>query len=95
MPVQKELPVNHFNNIIRLLHQVDRERVLWVRHVTFTNLKRLGVKRDSTKAVVKMPAGSNQCDTGSIRDWCTKLKPGDAAAIKQLVAIDATAFARS
>jgi hypothetical protein len=95
MPVQKEMIDNHFNNVIRLLHRADRERVLWVRHVTFTHLRRLGVKRDPTKAVAKMPAGSDQCDTGSIRDWCIKLKSCDTEAIKQLVAIDATACLRS
>jgi hypothetical protein len=93
--VQKELVATHFNNIIRLIHQVDRERVLWLRNVSFNTLRRLGVKRDVSKAIGKLPAGSDQCDLGSIRTWMDKVQPTDLVAVAQVVAIDATAVSRT
>ena len=95
MPIQKELPVNHFNNVIRSIHRADRDRVMWLRNVTFYTLRKLRVGRDLSKAVGKMPAGSDQCDTGSIHTWCEKILPTDTVAVAQLVAIDATAVSRS
>ncbi len=95
MPVQKELPQNQLNNIIRMVLKADQERALAIRQATFDTLKRLRVPRDLSKATTKTPNGSDQCDIGSIITWLNKVEKIDSVAITQIVLIDATAVART
>ena len=84
-----------FNNVIRLCKTASLDRVAQLRQSTFVNLKRLGVKRDSSKAVAGVPNGSDQHDLMSLFVWAANIRAEDKDAIKQLVAIDATCVARS
>ena len=93
--VQVELSTGGFNSIIRMVQRADYDRVQWVVTATHETLRRLKAKRVPTAAVTKMPDGSDQADLGSFKAWLDKLTPADKAAIAQVQAIDATAFARS
>jgi hypothetical protein len=95
MSVQVELPAGQFNNVIRMLHCAERERVLVLKTATEITLARLSVKRNTRKAISKTPAGSDQWDMGSVVAWMNKIKPTDTLAIQQLVAIDATVVSRT
>ena len=95
MSVQVELPVGQLNNVIRLIHCAERERVEVLRTATESTLARLKVARNLRKAIGKTPAGSDQWDVGSIVAWLNKIKATDALAIQQLVAIDATVVSRT
>ena len=88
------LPKNQLNNIFRLLLNGQIDRVQQLRHVTFGLLKKLDIKRDLSKAITKPPKGSDQVDVGSIITWLNKITVTDKLAVKQLVAIDATACKR-
>jgi len=94
MPVVAKMPTSHFNTVIRMLKRAESDRVKQVRMASFRNLKRLGVKRDVSKAVVKLPKGSDQVDVGSVVTWMDKIKPENKSAIRQLVAMDATSVRR-
>lgn len=93
--IQVEMPMNHLNNVIRVILRSEPERVKILRTATYLALIRLGVKRDMTKAVAKTPAGSDQCDFQSIIVWLNKVQPGDTLAVAQVVQIDATAVSRT
>ena len=95
MPIQKHLLKNHFNNIIRVIRKSEVERVMVLRTATYNALKALKVKRDTSKAVSKLPPGSDQTDLMSVIRWIDKIAPGDTEAIQQLVRIDATAVVRT
>ena len=88
------LTKDQFNSVITLALECPLERVLQVRTGTFNALKRLDVKRDTSKAITKNPHGSTQHDVGSLLEWLTKVLPGDRKAIKQIVALDATCCSR-
>jgi hypothetical protein len=90
-----ELSPGGYNTIIRMVHRADHDRVQWVVSATHEALCRLKAKRIPAAAVAKMPEGSDQADLGSFKAWLDKLIPADKAAIAQVQAIDATAFARS
>ena len=90
-----ELSPGGYNSIVRMVFRADHDRVLWVVTATYETLCRLKAKRVPAAAVVKMPEGSDQADLGSFKAWLDKLTPADKAAIAQVQAIDATAFARS
>lgn len=94
MPVVAKMPTSHFDTVIRMLKRAESDRVKQVRMASFRNLKRLGVKRDVSKAVVKLPKGSDQVDVGSVVTWMDKIKPENKSAIRQLVAMDATSVRR-
>ena len=94
MPVVAKMPTSHFDTVIRMLKRAESDRVKQVRMASFRNLKRLGVKRDVSKAVVKLPTGSDQVDVGSVVTWMDKIKPENKSAIRQLVAMDATSVRR-
>jgi hypothetical protein len=89
-----ELPKNQFNNVIRVLKTAPIDRVRQIRTMTFKTLKRLEVERDFTYGIIKTPKGSDQVDVGAIVTWLNKIQPGEEAAIKQLLSIDATACKR-
>lgn len=89
------LPKPQFNNIIRVVRHGSLDNVTAVRTATFYALKRLGVARNTEKAVAKTPKGSDQVNIGSFVTWTQKLKSSDDEGVRQLVAIDATAVLRS
>ena len=94
MPVEKHLPDNQFNNIIRLVKMADLERVKHIKTATFLALKRLKAKRRVVNAKRKIPKGSDQVDIGSFITWMSKVQAVDKKAIEQIVSIDATACRR-
>lgn len=89
-----KLPPNQFNNVIRYVKRAELDRVKSLRTATFNTLKRLGVARDPSKAVRGVPKGSDQGDMMSIFVWMDKTTPANRPAVRQVVAIDATATAR-
>ena len=105
MAVQMQLLKRHFSSIIRLIKRSRLDRVEQIRHATYETLRNLGVKRDLSKVVNRTPTGSDQGDVSSILAWIKKIRePAEGAdkstvkdfrqAVKQVVAIDATAVAR-
>ena len=95
MAVEKQLPQNQLDNVIRMIHSSDRGRVLSLRNATYNTLQRLQVRRDTKTAVGSMPDGSDHCDLMSIYVWLNKILPTDTDAVAQVVQIDATAVART
>lgn len=90
------LPKNHFQSVVRLILRSQPERVLVLRTATHEALKRLGAKRDTSKAWVKMPkGGSDQGDMMSIITWLKGVDKSDVEAVAQVVSLDATAVART
>ena len=94
MPVLVELNKAQYNKTIRMVKQAGIDRLKFVRTATYVALKRLGVKRDLTKAAKKTPYGSEQYNTGNLVAWLARVSSSDKKAVKQIVAIDATAVAR-
>ena len=90
-----ELSPGGFASVVRMVHRGDADKVQWIRTATYTAMQKLGIARDATKAIRKTPKGSDQFDTGSLLTWMNGLKITDKKAIAQLVALDATAVARS
>lgn len=106
MAMQMQLLKGHFANVIRLIQRSRLDRAEQIRYASYEALKLLNVKRDRSKAVKKLAVGSDQGDVGSILAWIKNLRvPPDGAdnavkkdfrqAVKQLVAIDATAVIRT
>ncbi len=94
MPVLVELTKVQYNKTIRMVRTAGIERLKFVRTATYVALRRLGVKRDLSKAVKKTPHGSDQHNTGNLVTWLARVSPTDKKAVRQVVAIDATAVAR-
>ena len=94
MPVEAKLPPNHFSNVIRLIKNAPLDRAKVLKTATWETLRRLGVKRDPSKAVSGLPKGSDQGDIMSLVAWMYRIKPEDKEAVEQVVAIDATCYAR-
>ena len=90
-----EMLPSGLDSIVRMVHRADHDRVTWIVTATHQTLCRLKAKRDTSKAVTKVPAGSDQADLGSLKEWLDRITPADKAAIAQVQVIDATAFARS
>lgn len=89
------MPNYQFANVIRAARNQPLETVVQLRTITYFTLRRLGVLRDLTKAHVgRVPWGSDHVDLGSLRDWMERLTKTDAAAIQQVVLLDATCTAR-
>lgn len=88
-----------FDNVIRGIKISSLERAKQIRHVTYGELKRLGIKRNKSKAIKGIPKGSDQTNLGSTYTWMYSIKPTkenkQKEAIRQLVAIDATAVIRT
>ena len=84
-----------FNSIIRQIKKSSEDRVAVLRTATHAALKRLKVRRAVSKAVKgPAPEGSDQSDGQSFAVWTQRLQKKDVEAVKQLVAIDATATVR-
>lgn len=83
-----------FNSVITMALECPLDRVLQVRTGTYNALKRLGAKRDTSKAVGKNPHGSTQNDVGSLLEWLERVLPEDTKAIAQIVTLDATCCSR-
>ena len=79
-----------FNRVIRVAKLADIDQVRQLRTATFTTLKELKVKRDLSKAVVGVPKGSDQVNSGDVLRWLRQVPSDDAAAVAQVVALDAT-----
>ncbi len=92
--VVRHMTKPNFFSTLRQVLKSNSEKIKQVRTASFQNLKRLGVKRDLTKAVTEIPEGSDQLNVGSLVDWMAKIQPGDDRAINQLVVIDATCVKR-
>jgi len=94
--IQKELLPDDFNSVIRTIKRTRMDEVIYLRNATEASLKRLKVRRDKRQSVKGLPDASDHHDFGSIVTWMSKLqnKKTYKKAIKQLVAIDATANAR-
>ena len=88
------MPKNHVNNVIRMIKTQPLTSVKALRYASFRCLKRIGVKRNMSKAVRGTPDGSDQGELMSIILWFDKVQKNDKQAIRQAVAIDATAVAR-
>jgi len=95
MPVQAELPKGQYRSVIRLVKRANLGRAMVLKTATHNALKRLGVKRDPSKAVPGMPRGSDQGNIRSIIVWMDNVGPGDVKAVRQIVAVDATCVART
>ena len=95
MPIEKHLPENQFNNIIRMIKMGSMNVVKEIKTATFLALKRLGATRRPVNARKKIPAGSDQVDVGSFITWMNKVQASDKKAVEQIVIIDATACRRA
>lgn len=94
-PINKALEDRHFKTVIRQVKNASMGKVKPLQTAAFNNLKRLGVKKDLSKAVKGLPNGSDQWDAGSILTWMAKINPKDDDAIVQLQAIHATCSVRA
>ncbi len=94
--VVNELSKQGFYSIIYTLLTANSDKSLSIRAASWDTLKRLRVKRDTSKAISKIPQGvSKQWDSGTLIRWMKKIESGHKKSIKQLVAIDATAVSRT
>lgn len=84
-----------FNSFIRFIRNGSVESIKQVRTETFNALKRLGVKRDLTKAPTKTPNGSDQSDVGTLIKFLRGIEPTSETAIIQLIVLDAAACQRT
>ena len=89
------LTKRQFANAVRMIKNCRPDTAKQFRQATFTALKRLGVKRDPTKAVNGVPSGSDTFDARWLSDWSEKIQPEHKRAIRQLIALDATVVART
>ena len=92
--VRVELSKQGFDSVINLIKRsgIDRAESLMVS--TAAQLKVLKKKRTKAKAVKGQRSGSGQGDVGSINTWIKSVDGKNKKALDQLVAIDATCFAR-
>lgn len=83
------------NNVIRMILNGRTSDAEQIRNATYNALRRIGAKRDKTKAVSSAPDGSDQVDVRSVVVWAGNVQSGYKKAIRQLVTIDATAVSRT
>ena len=96
MALIKELDASQFGTAIRTIKNTQREVAVQIRHMTHKRLKELGVPRDTSKAVAGIPKhGTNDVNPRGLYEWMDRIESEDEKAIEQLVAIDATAVART
>jgi len=88
------MPKGHLNSVLRLIKRSGMNQVEAIRTLAYKTRKRIGVKRDLRCAAKKIPKGSDQCSIGSIASWMRKVDGKEAEAVRQVVAIDATATQR-
>ena len=95
MPVEKCFSDKAFNTIIRSIKRGSIGNAAEFKTATFYVMKRLGVKRNTAKVIKgKIPDGSDQIDIGSFVSWANKVLLTDRKAVRQIIAIDATACIR-
>ncbi len=94
MPVEIQLPPQHFKTVIRGIKRTNVDRAGMIQTAASETLKRLGVKPKPDKAIKGMPEGSNQMDVMSIIVWMKKVERNNKKAVRQVVAIEATATQR-
>lgn len=92
--VEHKMPKRHFWSVIRVVKNGSITNAVQLRAVTWETLKRLGAKRDLTKAVKGVPKGSDQVNIGAIVEWLRRVPATDADAVKQVVQLDATCTVR-
>ena len=83
-----------FNQMIRIIKTAPIARARLVRTAARGALNRLGIKADSSKVVAGIPKGHDHFNGMSVSAWFDKVKAEHKRAIRQVVAIDATATAR-
>ena len=88
-----EMGGRHFDSIIRQIKTMAADRVGIFRSATRTAMKRMRLRPDPSKAVAGVPEGSDQHDAQSFIIWTQKITKRDKAAVRQLIAIHATASA--
>lgn len=91
---QTHLPKKHFNTYVRFVKSAPIDSVKQVRTETYNNLKRLGVKRDLTKAPGGVPKGSDQVDVGTLVRFLRSIDSSHTKAVEQLIALDAACCKR-
>ncbi len=84
-----------FAKYVRMAKSLGLEKVREVRTITWEALKRLGVKRDLSKAVKGVPKGSDQLNVSNVILWLRSVpREGEdkysKKAVRQVVALDAT-----
>lgn len=88
--VIKEMSDQQFRNIVRAARTTGLDRVTQMEMFTRSTLERLNKERDLTKAATSTPDGSNSLDIMSFKVWMDRVGVDDAAAIDQILTIDAT-----
>ena len=89
------LSTGEFDHWVRILKISSVGIVGQVKTAADDQLERLGVQPDRTKAVAGVPDGSDQVDVRAFITWAEKLTRRHRKAVGQLVALQATAAARS
>ena len=69
MALNKTLPKNQFDTVIRQLKLASIDKVKQIKTGSFNTLRRLGVKRDVSKAVAGVPNGSDNLDVGQLEKF--------------------------
>ena len=81
---------DQFDAVIRLIRLLNPKDLAVVRSSTYNALKRVGVRRDQTKAISDSNPGSLKVDVRSLLNWIRLIRRSDEEAIEQLVMVDAT-----
>lgn len=92
--LMKTLTDAGFNSTIRAVRTKDIEKVNQILTLAESALERTGHKADPSKAVKSTPQGSDQLDVGTLVTWAGKIGRRDRSAVRQLIAIHATAVDR-
>lgn len=85
----------NFRSLIRLVMMQSLENVTFLQAQTHQALKRLGVKRDVTKAAKRVPRGSDQINMSGVLHWLNNVPKDNPDAVAQVVAVDATCVRRT
>lgn len=83
-----------FGTFVRMVKNASFSDVLGMKAAVDANLKRLKVRARGVAPVAGMPAGSNQCDVGSMVSWAASVTKADQPAKDQLLKLAATINAR-
>jgi hypothetical protein len=93
-----DLSKEHYTHFLRMVFRCTPEEAKSVATVLGVQLERLGVKPNLSKATSAPFGGALNMDVGSLRDWAARINKtaeGSRHAIRKLVALHATAVARS
>jgi len=89
-----ELPERQFACVVRMINSCETKKLGPLLAAFAAKLDELGVRQNGRKAVSGVPEGSDQVDIGSVIAWCNRICSHQPDAIKQLVALHATAYVR-